>query len=315
MARSSVPRDVIITCAVNGGSDAALAENPALPISPAQICEAALEAAEAGAAIVHIHVRDPITGKPSNEFALYAEVMERLRAPATDVLINLTCSMASLVALDVEGGVRLAEGTTLDTPRARVRHALELKPDIATIDCGVFAIGEAIFVGRFSDLREMGRLYAAAGIRPELECFDLAHIETAKRLIAEGEIAAPPFIQICLGTGYGAPDNVAALDGMRAQLPAGAVWAAFGCGVRQLALVPDIVRAGGHVRVGLEDSRVMVDGTLATNGGLVSAAAGMIRELGHRPASVARAREILGLPEPAGHRGGATQRRLAGKRA
>jgi uncharacterized protein (DUF849 family) len=291
-----MPDDVIITCAVNGGSDAALSEHPAIPKSPAEICNAVVAAAKAGAAVAHIHVRDPVTGKASNEFALYAEVMRLVRQAAPDILINLTCSMASLVMLDMDDGVRLAPGTTLDEPAARIRHALELRPDIATIDCGVFGIGEAIFVGRPSDLTAMGVAFRGAGIRPELECFDLSHMENAKRLIARGVIEPPPFIQICLGTGYGAPDNVAALHGMRAQLPEDAVWAAFGCGQRQLGLVPEIVHAGGHVRVGLEDSREMPDGSRATNEGLVAAAATLIRSAGRRPASAARAREILRLP-------------------
>ena len=298
-----MPDDVIITCAVNGGSDAALSEHQAIPKSPAEICDAVVAAGEAGAAVAHIHVRDPVTGTASNDFALYAEVMRLVRQAAPHILINLTCSMASLVTLDVADGVRLAAGTTLDQPAARIRHAIELRPDIATIDCGVFGIGEAIFVGRPSDLTAMAQAFRAAGIRPELECFDLGHIENAKRLIAGGAIEPPPFIQICLGTGYGAPDNVAALHGMRAQLPDGAVWAAFGCGRRQLGLVPEIVRAGGHVRVGLEDSREMPDGSLATNAGLVAAAVAAIRSMGCRPASPARARGILGLPARPGLEG------------
>jgi uncharacterized protein (DUF849 family) len=291
-----VTDDIIITCAVNGGSDAALTEHPAIPKSPAEICAAIVEAAEAGAAIAHFHVRDPVSGRASNEPALYAETVERVRASGVDILLNITTSMASLLTVDLADGVQITAGTSLRSPRERVQHALDLRPDIATIDCGVFGIGEAIFVGRPSDLGAMATLLHDAGIRPELECFDLSHIENAKRLIEAGLIAHPAFIQICLGTGYGAPDNAAALHGMRAQLPPGAVWAAFGCDRQQLALVPEIVAAGGHVRVGLEDTRVMPDGAMATNRGLVAAAAAVIRGMGRRPASVARARDILALP-------------------
>ena len=288
-------RPVIITCAVNGGSEAALAEHPAIPRSPAEICQAAMEAAEAGAAIVHIHAREPDSGKPSNRIELHREIVGRIRATDRDIVLNLTCSMASILTIDETAPPRLGPGTSLGSPAERVRHALELEPEIATIDCGTFGIGEDIFVGRPSDLRAMATLLSNQGIRPELECFELGHIETAKALIAGGFVLSPAFIQICLGTGYGAPDNVAALDGMRAQLPPGAVWAAFGCGQRQLGLVTDIVRAGGHVRVGLEDARVMADGSLASNAALVAEAAQLIRAAGCTVATPDQARSILQL--------------------
>ncbi|MEP7457271.1 3-keto-5-aminohexanoate cleavage protein [Phyllobacterium sp. SB3] len=288
-------REVILTCAINGGGTAALAEHPAIPITPGDIAKEVMHASQNGAAIAHIHVRDPQTGHGSNSFELYSAVVAMVRSSGTDIVLNLTCSMASLVSLEWSDGLRLADGTSLAMPIERIRHALELKPEIATIDCGVFGIGESIFVGRPSDLRSMAVLMRDAGIRPELECFDLGQIETAKKLIEEGYVEKPSFIQLCLGTGYGAPDTLSALEGMRAQLPAQSIWAAFGCGRNQLGLVPHIVRAGGHIRVGLEDTRFMPDGSKATNASLIAAAANIVRSQGCSLATPAQARQILKL--------------------
>jgi uncharacterized protein (DUF849 family) len=286
-----VSRPVIITCAVNGGSAAALAEHDAIPVEPRQICASALEAVAAGASIVHVHVRDPETSRASNQFNLYAEVARLWRAAGTEALLNLTCSMDGHIALD--GVDRLGEATTLRSPRERVRHALELRPEIGTLDCGVMGAGESIFVARMSDLREMAGLFRDAGIKPEIECFDFGHIENARSLIVEGLIAPPPFIQICLGAGYGAPADPHCLRGMRAMLPDGVTWAAFACGPAELPVLAETVLSGGHVRVGLEDNRRLLDGRPATNAALVAQAVQIIQGLGERVATPAEARELL----------------------
>jgi uncharacterized protein (DUF849 family) len=288
-------RPIIVTAAVTGGSVAALREHPAIPRSPAEICAACVASAEAGAAIVHVHVRDPETGLPSNRFELYAELMERLRASGIDALVNVTTSMDGHLVLQKGEAVALSPRSTLGTPEARLRHVLTLRPEIATLDCGVMAHGEAIFVARHSDLTAMAKLMRDAGLKPEIECFEPGHVENARRLIAEGAFAGPPFLQICLGTGYGAPTDLGLLRAMHGILPDGVVWAAFGCGPGQLDILDETIRLGGHLRVGLEDNRLNAAGAQADNGALVREAVSRIGAAGHRAATPAEARAILGI--------------------
>jgi uncharacterized protein (DUF849 family) len=284
---------VIVTCAVTGGGDAGLA-HPALPVTPAEIAAAAFEALDAGAAVVHVHVRDPETRRASHRFELYAELMDRLRDSSRDAIINVTASMAGQVFFTAEGPMALAPETTLSRPAERARHVLALKPDISTLDCGSMTMGDSVFVARRSDLAEMARLYQAAGIKPELECFELGHVETARHLVEAGLVDAPPLLQVCLGTGYGAPATAAAFEAMRAALPEGAIWAAFGCHDEALPMAARAVLAGGHVRVGLEDT-LHLDGAFTSNGRLVERACRLIEDLGRPVAGVAEARRLLGL--------------------
>ena len=284
---------VVVTCAVTGGGDAGLA-HPRLPVTPEQIAEAAVEALDAGAAVIHVHVRDPETRRASHRFELYAELMDRLRGLGRDAIINVTASMAGQVFFTTDGPMALTPETTLARPAERARHVLELKPDIATLDCGSMTMGDSVFVARRSDLSEMARLYQSAGIKPELECFELGHLETARHLIDAGLIDGPPLLQICLGTGYGAAATPAAFEAMRASLPAGVVWAAFGCHDEALPMAARTVLAGGHVRVGLEDT-LHLDGTFTSNGRLVESACRLIEDLGRPVAGVAEARRALGL--------------------
>lgn len=288
----------ILTCAVTGGNAAVVAKHPDIPKTPAEIARASIEAAKAGAAIVHIHVREPHDGRPSNRPDLYAEVVARIRDSGTDVVINLTCGMDGDIAIVGYDPVMLAEGTSLIAPEARVRHAVDLRPEIATLDCGVMAFGEKIFVGRMSDLRAMATALRAAGVKPELECFEFGHIENAKRLIAEGLIEDPPLFQLCLGTGYGAPADGRVLAAMLSQLPEGANVAGFGCGVMEMPMVAQMVTSGCHVRVGLEDNIWLRKGVLASNADLVENAIGIVERLGGAMATPAEARVILGLRQP-----------------
>jgi uncharacterized protein (DUF849 family) len=284
---------VVVTCAVTGGGDAGLA-HPRLPVTPTEIAAAAVEALDAGAAVVHVHVRDPETRRASHRFELYAELMDRLRGCGREAIINVTASMAGQVFFTAEGPMALAPETTLSRPAERARHVLELKPDIATLDCGSMTMGDSVFVARRADLSEMARLYQAAGIKPELECFELGHLETARYLIDAGLVDAPPLVQICLGTGYGAAATPAAFEAMRASLPEGATWAAFGCHAEALPIAARAVLAGGHVRVGLEDT-LRLDGDFTGNGRLVERACRLIEDLGRPVASVPQARRALGL--------------------
>ncbi|MGY4627057.1 3-keto-5-aminohexanoate cleavage protein [Bradyrhizobium sp. USDA 4486] len=288
-------RKVIITCAVTGGGSDVLAKHPNIPKTPSQIADAALEAAEAGAAVVHIHVRDPDTGAPSNRFELYEQVVKRLRDASTDVIINLTSGMDGELVLDSVDPLKIGIATTLKKPIRRCLHAVKLQPELTSLDCGTMAFGERIFVARMSDLRELAKLVREAGVKPELECFDLGHIETAKRLISEGLIDVPPLFQFCFGTGYGAPAVPLALQTMRELLPSGALWGGFGCAAAEMPVVAQLVAMGGHVRVGLEDNIYLRRDVLASNAGLVENAAGIVERMGASVATPAEARAILGV--------------------
>ncbi|MER9371945.1 3-keto-5-aminohexanoate cleavage protein [Mesorhizobium sp. M0491] len=288
-------RKVVVTCAVTGGGAASLAKHPNIPKTPSQIVKAALEAAKAGAAIVHIHVREPDTGAPSNRFELYEQVVKKLRDAATDVIINLTCGMDGELELASLDPLKIGKASTLKNAIGRCSHAVKLQPELSTLDCGTMAFGDAIFVARMSDLREMATLMREAGVKPELECFDLGHIETAKKLISEGIIDGPPVFQFCLSTGYGAPAVPSAVQAMRELLPSGAVWGGFGCGADEMPIVGQLVAMGGHVRVGLEDNIYLRRGVLASNAELVDNAVGIIERMGASIATPAEARAILGV--------------------
>lgn len=288
-------RKVIVTCALTGGGAGVLAKHPTIPKTPSQIVEAAVEAAKAGAAIVHIHVREPETGAPSNRLDLYEQVVKKLRDSATDVIINLTCGMEGTITLDSVDPPRLGKATELKSARQRCLHAIELRPEIATLDCGVMAFGESIYVARMSDLREMAKLIQDAGVKPEVECFELGHIENAKKLLAEGTLKGALLLQFCLSTGYGAPAEPVVLQAMRDILPPNSIWAGFGCGPDQMRTVAQIVSLGGHVRVGLEDNIYLRRGVLASNAALVENAVGIIERMGATIATPAEARQMLCL--------------------
>lgn len=288
-------RKVILTCAVTGGNVAIIQKHPNLPKTPAQIAQAALDAAKAGAAIVHIHVREPDTGMPSNRFELYEQVVKKLRDSSTDVIINLTCGMDGDLVLESVDPVKESPASTLRDTRTRCLHAIKLQPELATLDCGILGIGERIWMGRPSDIREMAKLMQDAGVKPELECFDFVHVENAKKLIKEGAIKGTPLFQFCLGTGYGAPYSPLVLLAMKDCLPPGSIWAGFGCSREEAPALAQIVNLGGHVRVGLEDNIYLRRGVLASNADLVENAVGIIERMGASVATPAEAREMLGL--------------------
>lgn len=293
---TSGKRPVIVTCALTGGGDT-VGKNPAVPVTPEQIATSALDAAKAGAAIVHIHVRDPATAKPSTDLALYRETVERIRAVDTDVIINLTTGAgARFIPSDADPKVG-APGSTLATPEARVRHVEALRPEICTLDITTMNFGEFVFVNTPAHLRVMGRAVAAAGVLPELECFDSGNVRLALRLIEEGVLRQPAMFQICLGVPWGAPATPEAMMFMRDMLPKGAFWTGFGIGPAQFPMVAQALLLGGHVRVGLEDNLHIEKGVLApSNAALVEKAVRILRALDAEPATPAEARLILGLP-------------------
>ncbi|MEQ1612786.1 MAG: 3-keto-5-aminohexanoate cleavage protein [Hyphomicrobiaceae bacterium] len=289
----------VITCALTGGFDTA-DKSPAVPVSPEQIANSALGAAEAGAAVVHIHVRDPKTGKASMAQELYEETVERIRAKNKSLIINLTTGAGGRFIPGADDPQKPAAGTTLTTPAIRMRHIEKIKPEICTLDCGSLNFGPHVFINTPGHLADMAARAKAAGTKPEIEVFEMGHIELGKKLVADGLIPTPPLFQICLGISYGAPATPETMLAMRNNLPAGAIWSAFGIGRTQFPLVAQTVLFGGHVRVGLEDNLYISKGRLAaSNAELVARAVEIIRLIGGDIASPAEARQIFQLGVPA----------------
>ena len=291
-------RDVFITCAVTGAGDT-LNKHPGVPVTPKQIADAAIEAARAGAAIAHIHVRDPQTGKAARSLALYREVVERIRAESVNVIVNLTAGMGGDVVFGAgENPLPLdAAGTDMVGPTERLEPVAALLPEICTLDCGTmnFLAGDYVMTNTPSTLRAMARQVQALGVRPELEVFDSGHLVFVKQMIAEGLIDAPAMIQLCLGIPYGAPDDPLTLMALVNQLPPGAVFSAFSIGRNQLPFVAMAALAGGNARVGLEDNLYLDRGVLASNGALVERAATILTHMDARVLTPAETRAKLKL--------------------
>jgi uncharacterized protein (DUF849 family) len=278
--------DVFITCAVTGAGDST-GRSDKVPVTPEQIAAAAIEAARAGAAVAHIHVRDPATGKGARSPHLYAEVMQRVRESGVDVVLNLTAGMGGdLVFGSVEqplpphpGGTDMAGATE------RLAHVAQLLPEICTLDCGSMnfaAGGDYVMVNTPDTLRAMARQVQALGVKPELEVFDTGHLVMVKDLLREGLLDDPVLIQLCMGIPYGAPDDPLTLMALVHALPPGAVYSAFSIGRMQLPYAAMAALAGGNVRVGLEDNLFLSRGVLASNGALVERAATILTAMGAR---------------------------------
>jgi uncharacterized protein (DUF849 family) len=288
---------IIITAAVTGAGDT-VGKHPAIPVTPDQIAAAALEAAAAGATVVHCHVRDPATGKGARHSHLYREVMEKIRAKNTDVIINLTAGMGGeLVIGDGEQPMKFGEGTDVVGPLERLVHIKELRPQICTLDCGSlnFGDGNSLVVQTPTQLREQARLIKSYGVKPEMEIFDSGNLWFANQLVKEGLIEPKPLYQLCLGIPWGAPFNTETMAYQKSQLPENAIWASFSIGRQQFHAVAQAVLLGGHVRVGLEDNLYLEKGVFASNGTLVEKAVKLIEMLGTKVATPAEGREILGL--------------------
>ncbi len=266
-----------------------------MPISPAQIVDAALSAADAGAAIVHIHVRNPVSGAASRDLALYRETVEGIRARNSELIINVTGGMGGDLVFGTPDPLPLASGTDCVGAAERMRHLLELVPDIGSLDIGSTNFGEVLYASTPNIARAMAAGMRAQGVRPEIEVFELGHIEIAKQLISEGLIEPPPLFQLCLGIRFAAPANADAMKAMRDALPTGAKWAAFGIGRLQMPMAAQAVLMGGHVRVGLEDNLYLDRGVLANNAQLVERVAKIVLLLGAEVLSPVDARRELGL--------------------
>ena len=288
-------RKVIVSCAVTGGGDT-VGKHPGVPVTPAQIADSVIDAARAGAAIAHIHVRDPSTGGPSQELALYRAVVDRIRASGADIVLNLTTGPGSRF-VPSESDPRVGgPGTTMTAPLARVQHVVELRPEICSLDVGSMNFGETGFVNIPSHLRIMAKAVSDAGVKPELEVFEPGHVMLARRMIEDGHIARPPLFQLCLGVPWGAPATPETMLFMRDLLPKDALWAGFGIARQQFPMVAQAVLLGGHVRVGLEDNLYIEPGVLAPgNAALVERAVRIVELLGGQVASAAEARRIIGV--------------------
>lgn len=286
----------ILTCAITGNLTRP-EQTPHLPITPAQIVDESLAAAEAGAAAVHLHVRDPRTGAPSMELALYAEVVEALRRHAPQLIINLTTGPGGRFVPGDEDPRIAGPGTTLLAPEKRVEHIAALRPDICSLDLNTMNSGEQVVINTPKNVARMARIIRAAGAMPELECFDSGDLVLAQQLIADGTLAGPGLFTFVLGVRYALPFSPEAVAFARGLLPAGAQWSAFAVGRQAFQAVAQSFLMGGNVRIGLEDTIFLDKGQLAkSNAELVRKARRIVEDLGGRLASPTEARARWGLP-------------------
>ncbi len=287
-------RPVIISCALTGSGDTT-GVSPHVPVTPEQIAREALAAHAAGAAIVHVHVRDPETGAPSRDIALYREVFGRIRAAGDGPLINLTTGLGARFIPDEADPNRNATAG-LASPEDRMEHVLELRPEICSLDVATMNFGKHAFINTPDHITRIARAVRAARVKPELEIFDLGHAALARHLMKQDLFAEPALFQLCLGVPWGAPATTDSMIAMKNLVPAGANWSAFGVGAQHFPMAAQAVILGGHVRVGLEDNLYLAKGELAPgNASLVERVGRLIRDLGAHVATPAEARALLGL--------------------
>jgi len=286
--------EVILTCAVTGGHNN-VDKHPDYPITPQQIADNCIDAAKAGAAIAHIHVRDPETGIRSGDPALFREVYERIKDSGSDVLINLTTSEGARFSPGDETPGIGGPGTTLVQPLRRLIHIEELRPDICTLDVGTFNFGETVFVNTPAHLRMMAQRIKELGVKPEIEVFEPGHIMFAHSLIDQGLVEGDPMFQLCLGVPHASPATPEILTVMKNLLPKNANWSAFGISRWAFSIVAQAASQNGNCRVGLEDNLYLNKGEFATNVRLVERAVRIIREIGREPATPAQAAARLGI--------------------
>ena len=290
-------REVFITCAVTG-SGATQDRSPHVPRSPAEIASSAIDAAKAGAAVVHCHVRDPDTWAPSRDPALYREVTDRIRSSDVDVVLNLTAGMGGdLVLGSTEAPLPPGAGTDMIGAEARVAHIRDCLPEICTLDCGSMNFGDGTYVmtNTTEMLRAMGRMMTELGVKPEIEAFDTGHLWFAKQLVKEGVLDDPALVQLCMGIPWGAPGDMNTFMAMVNNVPAGWTWSAFSLGRDEMPYVAAAALAGGNVRVGLEDNLYLERGVMATNAQLVEKAANILANMGASLMGPQDVRDQLGL--------------------
>jgi len=284
-----------ITCAVTGNITKP-DQTPHLPISPEHIANECLAAAGEGAAAVHIHVRDPATGRPSMDVNLYRDVMERIRKKDSTLIINLTTGPGGRYVPNADDPKLYAPGTTLVPPMERVKHVVELKPDVCSLDLNTMNSGPDVVINTPANVRKMAKAMNDAGVLPELEVFDSGDIHLARDLLADGTLKGPGLFTVVMGVKYGFASLPETVFYAKSILPAGAIWSAFGIGRFEYPMLAQTWLLGGNVRVGLEDNIYLSKGVLArSNAELVEKARRIVEDLGGAVASVAEARAMLGL--------------------
>ena len=290
-------RNVIVSCAVTGSGDT-VGKHPAIPVTPKEIATAAIEAAKAGAAIAHIHVREPDGGKPSRRVELYSEVVERIRGSDVDVIINLTTGMGGDLYFGPDDEpMNFGDSTDCVGQMERIKHVEDLLPEICSLDCGSFNYsgGDYVYISTENMLKIGAKRLQEIGVKPELEVFELGHLSFAKYLIAQGLLDSPPLFQICLGIPWAAEANTASFKAMVDALPDGCNWGGFGIGATEMPMVAQAVLLGGNVRVGLEDNIYLEKGVFASNAQLVERACNIVQLMGYSVQKPAEARQTLGL--------------------
>ena len=298
----SMRKSVFITAAITG-SGGTQDRSPLVPRSPQQIADAAIEAAKAGAAVVHCHVRDPETGAPSRDLALYREVTDRIRDSETDVVLNLTAGMGGdMVFGSTSHPLPLNDkATDMAGAEERVAHVAECLPEICTLDCGTMNFAEADYVMTNTPgmLRDMAKRMTELGVRPEIEAFDTGHLWFAKQLVEEGLIEDPVMVQLCMGVPWGAPDDLNTFMAMVNNVPQDWVFSAFSIGRNAMAYPAASILAGGNIRVGLEDNIYLSRGVFATNAQLVEKAVTVTENMGATIIGPDAVRERLGVTKRA----------------
>ena len=295
-------REVFITCAVTGSGDTT-GKSDKVPVTPEQIANSAIDAAKAGAAVVHCHVRDPETGKPSRDPKLFREVTERIRDSATDVVLNLTAGMGGdLVFGGVEAPLPVdPAGTDMAGATERLLHVADCQPEICTLDCGTmnFGHGDYVMTNSTAMLYEMASQMKALGVKPEIEAFDTGHLWFAKHLVEQGYIEGPALVQLCMGIPWGAPDDLNTFMAMVNNVPQDWVFSAFSIGRNAMAYPAASILAGGNIRVGLEDNIYLSRGVFATNAQLVEKAVTVTENMGATIIGPDAVRERLGVTKRA----------------
>ena len=288
-------RKTILTCAVTGNLTTRQ-QHPRLPITPAEIAAAAIEAGKAGAAIVHLHARDPATERGSMDLELFTEIVDRIRQSGSDVILNLSTGEGGRFVPSIEEPRVAGAGTTLTTPERRVAHVEAIRPEICTLDLNTMFSGSAVVINTPRGVSTMAERIYAAGVTPELEIFDTGDLQLAHHLLREGVLKAPALIQIVLGVRFGAMADPQTLFYFVSQLPKDCIWAAFGIGRHEFPILAQAWLLGGHVRVGLEDNVYISKGKLARdNAELVEKAVSIVEILGGSIATSTEVREMLGF--------------------
>ncbi len=282
--------EVIISCALTGAGDT-VGKHPGVPVTPEQIAASAVEAAKAGAAVAHVHVRDPKTGQFSRDIELYKEAAKLIRECGVDMILNITAGMGADFVPSEENPAVGGPGTDMISVAERMAHIEVIKPEICTLDCGSMNYATTSYIATMDMLRETARRIQACGVKPEIEVFELGHIWQAKQLIKEGLIDPDPIFQLCMGIPYGAEATTKNMIAMIDALPEGAMWGGFGISRMQMPMAAQAVLLGGNLRVGLEDNLYLEKGVLATNGQLVERAREIVERMGAKVLTPVEARK------------------------